>query len=289
MPRKKKASHIEIKKGMRSFAFLSLQVSVTRIRDLLASVNSYNEFPHTMENDLFFSFMFKKFQNKTALAFEGEDATDYILRLDLGRNLEFLHELAFLYLVNGFITYCADILAIAALGSPEKFDFPIRERSSNLLRATSSHGWKNEIGISIATRILVLPYSELRTLLLSKAKIGKLALEKLAVIERAVKKRNKLTHGRGVSNLAIEIHELGGWQPRVKITQRELISLWLAIGYLSRAIDISFMKQFDVWRGVDICAPGLYRKADGRPLREGEDGAYRPLIPMPKKSRPKRN
>jgi hypothetical protein len=157
----KREDFIEIKRGMRSFAFLRLQATISHLANLLTSVELYNEFPHTMKHDAFFKFAYGKYQKRWQLEFEDENPADYVMRLDLGRNQEFLHELAFLHLVNSFIIYCSDILSVAALGSPEKFDADIRTKSSRLLNPTfSSHELKNEIGIIIASRIIRTPYSD---------------------------------------------------------------------------------------------------------------------------------
>jgi hypothetical protein len=221
--RKKKEDYIEIKKRMRSFAFLRLQASVTHIRDLLASADLYNEFPHTIKNEVFFDYAYKKFQNKESRDFDDENITDFVLRLDLGRNLDFLNELAFLHLVNSFVSYCADILAMSALGSPDKFDFTIKSKSSALLRVMSPTKWAKEVAIMIASRILFMPYTELKKELLLKMRFGKSVSRKFEILDRAIRKRNKFTHGLGVSSLAIDIHETGGWQPR----QNGLHPVWL--------------------------------------------------------------
>jgi hypothetical protein len=196
------------------------------------------------------------------------------MRLDLGRNTDFLHELAFVHLTNGFISYCSDILSVAALGSPEKFDLSIRLQPLRLLRAKTSTRIINEISIAIVSRITAMNYPELKKLLLSKIQLKKGDLQIFEVIDRGIRTRNFLTHRRGISNLALDIHETGRWRKSEKVADAELTRLWRSISKLSRAIDVAIMRDFDVWRGADICAPGLYRKKGGRLIRADEQGAY---------------
>jgi hypothetical protein len=259
----RRGEHIEITKNMRSFAFLRAQSSITQLRDLLASVNLYNDFPHTLENGIFFEFAHNKYQAGEERDGE-ESAVDYIMRLDLGRNTDFLQELAFLHLVNTFITYCADILAVAALGSPEKFDLKVRMDAAELARLPSQPRIMREIAIAVVSQINYMSYSDLRRLLLSKVTLGKSALAHLKIIDQAVQKRNVLTHGLGISKLAVSLHETGGFIKREKVTSKQFVSVWNAIAKISLTIDKLLMKNYNVWRGVDICAPGLYRYKDGR-------------------------
>src|SRR5438067_9332489 len=100
---------------MRSFAFLNLQAAVSHIGDLIWSASLYNEFAHTVPHDTFLSFAHTKYKRGEFIEFKNENLTEYVLRLDLDRNIEFLSELAFLHLVNCFLIYCSDILAVAAL------------------------------------------------------------------------------------------------------------------------------------------------------------------------------
>ncbi len=260
----------EIKRGLRSFAFLNLRAAVSNISDLISSVHLYNEFPHTIDKDAFLSFVHEKHRAREGLEFENEDFTDYVMRLDLGRNVEFLNELAFLHLINRFLTYCCDILAVAALGSPDRFDLNIRIQTSKLAGPNANSRFESEMGAAIIARLGFMTYPELRRLLLSKIKLRRTILKQLEIVDRAVRKRNKLTHGRGIASLAADIYETGKWRPRDKVSELELNRLWRAISEISRAIDIAMMKKFDVWRGVDICAPGLYRKKGGAFIRSNE-------------------
>lgn len=263
----KPSQYIEITPRMRSFAFLRLQAAVAQVHSLLGSVSLYNEFPHTLKPDVFFNFAYKKYQDGEYVDGFGEEPQDYVMRLDLGRNRDVLNELTFLHLVNSFITYCSDILAVAALGSPEKFDLRIRVDAATLARIPNQGRIMREVAIGVVSHITFMSYPELKKLLLSKVNLPKGAMRKLGVVDRGVEKRNRLTHGLGISNLALDIHRLGTWRKREKVTETQLSVLWNAIAHLSRTIDRSVMKNFDVWRGVDICAPGLYRKKGGVRIR----------------------
>jgi hypothetical protein len=276
--RERESDYLEIKRGMRSFAFLRLQGTVSKVRDLLTSVELFNEFPHTMKNDIFFKFAYEKYKKRWHLDFEDESPSDYVIRLDLGRNLDFLHELIFLHLANSFVTYCSDILAVAALGSPEKFDVEIRAKTSRLLSASiTPNEINNEVGIIIVSRIIRTPYADLKKLLLSKISLSSAVLKKFKIVDQGIEKRNELTHGLGIAKLAIDIHTTSRWQSSKKVTDGDLAKFWRAIAGASRSIDIAVMRKYDVWRGVDICAPGLYRRPGGHLIRAKERGAYKPI------------
>ena len=184
------------------------------------------------------------------------------MRLDLGRNQEFLDELAFMHLANSFITYCADILSVAALGSPEKFNLSVRIEAANFAKAKSAELMR-ELGIAVVSRILFMGYFDLRRLILSNVHLKPADLRRFAFIDRAVEKRNRLTHGLGIANLADHLHKDGRWGNCEKVGRSDVNRLWGAVASVSHAVDIALMKEFDVWRGVEICAPGLYRRKGG--------------------------
>jgi hypothetical protein len=117
----------------------------------------------------------------------------------------------------------------------------------------------------------------LRKLLLSKITLRSAEKKKLETIDDGVNRRNEITHGLGIAKLAIDIHTTSSWKVSKKVTDVEMRKLWRAIAQISRSIDIAVMKKFDVWRGVDICAPGLYRLPGGGLIRAEESGAYKPI------------
>jgi hypothetical protein len=262
--KKRELQHIEVTPNMRSFAFLRLQAAISHLHNLQGSVELYNEFPHTLKTETFFEFAYKNFNENKYPALGEETAVEFLMRLDLGRNRDFLDEMAFSYLINSFITYCADILAVAALGSPEKFDLKVRLEAAKLARLPSQSRIMREVVIAVVSQITFMSYPELRKLLLSKVTLSKSAHRQLAIIDKAVQKRNTLTHGLGISRLAVDMHQTGKWRKREKVTQVQLNSIWNAIVKLSPILDKLLMKNFDVWRGVDICAPGLYRYEKGQ-------------------------
>ena len=59
-----KSHYIEIERGMRSFAFLRLQITVAKVHDLVCSVDLYNRFPHTLDNSVLFSYALESYKKK---------------------------------------------------------------------------------------------------------------------------------------------------------------------------------------------------------------------------------
>ena len=111
------------------------------------------------------------------------------MRLDLGRNNDFLNELVFIHLVNTFLTYCSDILAVAALESPEKFSFKLNIDSSALVKAEGIETLHYELGIAVLQHISLMPYPVLRKLLLSKLHLKNAReLRRIKLIDDSVEK-----------------------------------------------------------------------------------------------------
>lgn len=265
---------IEITSRTRSFAFLNLQASVSHIHDLASGIDLYNEFAHLMGPDPFLRFASRKYEEEVGLTHDRGDLKEYVFRRDLGRNMWFFNKLAFLHLVNAFIIYCSDILTVAVLGSPEKFSLSIKLGSARIGTGKSANQLRRDLEIALISKIVSMAYPELKKSLFSKIRLSAANKKRLAFIDKAVSKRHEMTHGLGIANWAISIYETGGLRKREKVTDAQLRLLWKSMAELARAIDIAVMREFDIWRGVDICAPGLYRREGGQLIRAREEGAY---------------